>query len=106
MLQMSASLFNVMLDDHPKVFAGLRWAMTAGEAASPSHVHRALNDHPSLRVLNGYGPAESLGLTTSHEIGRDTDGRSAIPVGKPVSNKMMYVLDERLQPVPIGVIGE
>lgn len=46
MLQMSASLFNVMLDEHPQVFKGLRRAMTAGEAASPIHVHRALREHP------------------------------------------------------------
>jgi amino acid adenylation domain-containing protein len=106
MLQMSASLFNVMLDDHPKVFEGLRRAMTAGEAASPSHVQRALADHPSLRVLNGYGPAESMGLTTAHQISRDENGQTAIPIGNPVANKKVYVLDERLRPVPIGVTGE
>ncbi|WP_237553736.1 AMP-binding protein, partial [Streptomyces sp. SID6137] len=60
-LQMSASLFNHMLDEHPAVFDVVREAMTAGEAASPTHTARALADHPHLHLINGYGPAESMG---------------------------------------------
>ncbi|MGY5106910.1 AMP-binding protein, partial [Streptomyces sp. 900105245] len=67
-LQMSASLFNHMLDEHPAVFGQIREAMTAGEAASPAHVARALEAHPRLRLLNGYGPAESMGFTTTFTI--------------------------------------
>ncbi|WP_435271558.1 AMP-binding protein, partial [Streptomyces sp. 1222.5] len=55
-LQMSASLFNHVLDEHPAVFGRIREAMTAGEAASPSHTAKALARFPGLRLLNGYGP--------------------------------------------------
>jgi amino acid adenylation domain-containing protein/non-ribosomal peptide synthase protein (TIGR01720 family) len=106
MLQMSASLFNYVLDEHPEVFGRLRCAMTAGEAASARHVATALRDHPGVRLVNGYGPAESMGLTTSHPITAVDRRAGGVPIGRPVTNKRTYLLDERLRPVPVGVVGE
>ncbi|MDI5982454.1 non-ribosomal peptide synthetase, partial [Amycolatopsis magusensis] len=106
MLQMSASLFNFMTDELPGAFDGLRWAITAGETASPAHVARALAEHPALRVVNGYGPAESLGLTTAYEVPRDGSVPTATPIGGPLAGKRCYVLDPELRPVPPGVTGE
>ncbi len=106
-LQMSASLFNHMLDEHPQTFAHLREAMTAGEAASPSHTARALAQHPQLHLLNGYGPAESMGFTTTFVIEAGLAAEAAsIPVGGPVAGKHAYVLDGDLELVPPGVPGE
>ncbi|MFD5075691.1 amino acid adenylation domain-containing protein [Streptomyces sp. NPDC058371] len=102
-LQMSASLFNHMLDEHPVVFSRIREAMTAGEAASPAHTAKALADHPHLHLVNGYGPAESMGFTTAHAI---TAPAPAIPIGRPVTGKQAYVLDEHLRLLPPGVPGE
>ncbi|UJW30267.1 non-ribosomal peptide synthase/polyketide synthase [Saccharothrix sp. AJ9571] len=106
MLQMSASLFDFMTDELPGAFDGLRWAITAGETASPAHVARALAEHPALRVVNGYGPAESLGLTTAYEVPRDGSVPAATPIGGPLAGKRCYVLDPELRPVPPGVTGE
>jgi amino acid adenylation domain-containing protein len=103
MLQMSASLFNLMLDEHPAAFAGLRWAITGGEPASTRHVADALDRWPGLRVVNGYGPAESMGLSTTWQVEPGHDG---VPIGRPVTNKRAYVLDARLRPAPVGVVGE
>ncbi|MFF8404303.1 amino acid adenylation domain-containing protein [Streptomyces sp. NPDC015684] len=106
-LQMSASLFNHMLDEHPAVFGQIREAMTAGEAASPAHVARALEAHPRLHLLNGYGPAESMGFTTTFTIEPGTaEGAASIPVGGPLFGKHAYVLDRNLELVPPGVPGE
>ncbi|WP_328745021.1 amino acid adenylation domain-containing protein [Streptomyces sp. NBC_00285] len=102
-LQMSASLFNHMLDEHPAVFSRVREAMTAGEAASPAHTAKALADHPHLRLVNGYGPAESMGFTTAHII---TAPAPAIPIGRPIAGKHSYVLDENLRLLSPGVPGE
>ncbi|MCX5229215.1 non-ribosomal peptide synthetase [Streptomyces sp. NBC_00233] len=106
-LQMSASLFNHMLDEYPAVFRGIREAMTAGEAASPAHVTRALTDHPQLHLLNGYGPAESMGFTTVFVIEPGAAaGAASIPVGGPLAGKHAYVLDANLELVAPGVPGE
>ena len=102
----SASLFNHVLDEHPAVFATARWALTGGEPASAAHAARALRDFPHLRLTNGYGPAESMGYSTTHAITlADTEARS-IPIGAPVAGKGGYVLDHALRLVPPGGVGE
>ncbi|MEU5695254.1 amino acid adenylation domain-containing protein [Actinosynnema sp. NPDC020468] len=105
-LQLSASLFNLLLDERPEVFAGLRCVMTAGEVASVPHVRRALRAFPGLRIVNGYGPVESLGFTTAHDISAADGEAAAIPIGRPIRNKRVYVLDDSLTAVPPGVVGE
>ncbi|MER7575809.1 amino acid adenylation domain-containing protein [Streptomyces sp. NPDC126514] len=105
-LQLSASLFNVLVDDYPGLFAGLRTVMTAGEAASVSHVARVCERHPGLRVLNGYGPVESMGFTTSQLVDGVVEGAASVPIGVPLAGKQVFVLDGRLRPVPVGVPGE
>ena len=67
-LQLSASLFNFLLEEFPATFNGVTTAFTAGERASVTHVAKALESYPGLRVANGYGPVESLGFTTCHTV--------------------------------------
>ncbi|MDG9721190.1 AMP-binding protein, partial [Streptomyces sp. DH24] len=88
-----------------EAFSTVRVVFTGGEPASPTHIGRLYGLYPKLRIVNGYGPAESLGFTTTHAV--DAGGLSgAVPIGQPVANKYAYVLDGRLRPVPAGVIGE
>ncbi|TXS34919.1 AMP-binding protein, partial [Streptomyces sp. t39] len=70
MLQLSASLFNFLVDEHPEAFETVTVAFTGGEAASPAHVHKLQGLVPGIEVVNGYGPAESMGFTTTHAIPR------------------------------------
>ncbi|MFL6137215.1 MAG: amino acid adenylation domain-containing protein [Frankiaceae bacterium] len=105
-LDASASLFNYLLDEHPEVFAAVRRAMTGGEPASMPHVARALRSHPHVALVNGYGPAESTGFTTCHDITAADETAPSVPVGRPLPGKRCHVLDERLRPVPVGVVGE
>ncbi|MFC4147678.1 amino acid adenylation domain-containing protein, partial [Micromonospora mangrovi] len=105
MLQLSSGLFNLLVDEYPEAFDGVRVAFTGGEAASAAHVARILTRCPQLRVANGYGPAESMGFTTTHDVPADISGAS-VPVGRAVANKRAYLLDDRLRPVPVGVVGE
>ncbi|WP_051367206.1 non-ribosomal peptide synthetase [Hamadaea tsunoensis] len=105
-LHVSASLLNFLVDEYPTAFTGVRQVMTGGEAASVAHIRKLLEINPGLRLVNGYSPVESMIFTVFHAVTRpDTDGRS-IPVGKPLHGKQVYVLDEFLQIVPVGVIGE
>ncbi len=102
-LDASASLFNHLWDEYPELFAGVRWALTGGESASAAHVKAARD--AGLRVLNGYGPAESMGFTTTFTVPDDWDG-AVVPIGGPLAGKRAVVLDHRLTPVPPGVAGE
>ncbi|MEV7926637.1 amino acid adenylation domain-containing protein [Kitasatospora sp. NPDC088779] len=105
-LQLSASLFNFLLEDLPETYDGLKLAITAGERASVTHVAKALENHPGLVVANGYGPVESLGLTTCHQVGPEDVTGSSVPIGVALNGKGVLVLDELLRPVEPGVIGE
>ncbi|WP_452672780.1 amino acid adenylation domain-containing protein [Streptomyces amritsarensis] len=105
-LQLSASLFNFLLEEFPETYDDLRTAFTAGERASVTHVGKALDQYPDLVVANGYGPVESLGLTTSHRATPEDAAGASIPIGRPLHGKAVHVLDERLRPVPDGTTGE
>ncbi|WP_370410786.1 amino acid adenylation domain-containing protein [Streptomyces fradiae] len=105
-LQLSASLFNFLLEEFPETYDDLRVAFTAGERASVTHVGKALDQYPELVVANGYGPVESLGLTTCHRATPEDASGASIPIGRPLHGKEIHVLDERLCPVPDGTSGE
>ncbi|WP_448324076.1 amino acid adenylation domain-containing protein, partial [Streptomyces sp. DSM 41493] len=106
MLQLSATLFNHLVDEHPGAFHGVRVAFTGGEVGSVAHVAKILDLFPDLHVGNGYGPVESMGFTTCHTVTPEDLAASQLPVGRPVGNKRAYVVDDSLRLVPPGVIGE
>ncbi|MFE3511104.1 amino acid adenylation domain-containing protein [Streptomyces sp. NPDC059155] len=108
MLQLSSSLFNYLTDEHPTTFTTTHTVYTGGEPASPTHIHTLQQHHPHLTITNGYGPAESLGFTTTHTIPQPTNNPTTqpTPIGTPLTNKHTYILDHHLQPVPPGTTGE
>ncbi|MFJ6246924.1 MULTISPECIES: amino acid adenylation domain-containing protein [unclassified Streptomyces] len=106
MLQLSASLFNFLVDEHPEAFDTVAVAFTGGEAASPVHVHKLQRLRPGIEIVNGYGPAESMGFTTTHPVAYDDEPHSLVPIGTPLVNKGGYVLDAHLNLCPPGVTGE
>ena len=102
----TASLFNLLVQEYASALSGVRQVMIGGEALSVAPVARALERHPHLRLTNCYGPAETTVFSTWHLIGAPDGRRSAIPVGRPLRDERVYVLDDRLRPVPPGVPGE
>ncbi|MFD2012595.1 non-ribosomal peptide synthetase, partial [Streptomyces narbonensis] len=103
---LSASLLNFLLDEYPGCFTGVRQIIGGGEAASPAHAAKALAEYPGLRLVNGYGPVEAMIFVSTHRITAQDTARPAIPIGRPIGNERMYALDERLRPVPVGVVGD
>ncbi|WCD89402.1 Dimodular nonribosomal peptide synthase [Streptomyces xanthophaeus] len=106
MLQLSSSLFNYLTDEHPEAFRTTRIVYTGGEPASPTHVERLHGLHPHVTITNGYGPAESMGFTTTHTTNPDNPAQGPLPIGRPLTNKHAYVLDTHLNPTPPGTTGE
>ena len=106
-LWLTASLFNAVVDEDPEALAGVRQLLVGGEALSVSHVGRALERLPATRIVNGYGPTENTTFTCCHEVSRPLDpALGSIPIGRPVANTRVYVLDAGLTPAPVGVVGE
>lgn len=104
---LTAALFNAVVDDDATQLRGLRELLTGGEALSVSHVTRALRDLPDVTLINGYGPTECTTFTTTYRIPRDTPVHArSIPIGRPISETNVYIVNRRLEPVAVGVIGE
>ncbi|MFJ7260471.1 amino acid adenylation domain-containing protein [Streptomyces globosus] len=78
----------------------------AGEALTLTVRTRARHADPAHRLHNLYGPAEAHGATVYSLTGDSADWPDAAPIGGPVANTRVYLLDERLRPVPAGVAGE
>jgi thioesterase domain-containing protein len=105
-LALTAGFFNAMVDEQLEDLQSLRQLMTGGDVISPTHATKAASMLKSVRLVNGYGPTESTTLACCHTIEpRDLDG-SSIPIGKPIANTSVFILDENLQPVPVGITGE
>ena len=105
-LQLSASLFNVMVDEHSPALDAVRRVMIGGEAASRTHAAAFLARNPDRVLINGYGPVESMGFSTTHAVVPEDTARASIPIGRSVDGKRAYVLDRRLRPAPPGTAGE
>nr|WP_296779895.1 non-ribosomal peptide synthetase [Rhodococcus sp. (in: high G+C Gram-positive bacteria)] len=98
------SVFTAQAD--PSKLTSLRRVLVAGEVLSASVARRASKVLPARSIHNLYGPTEFTVHATSHPLTDGEDRDSGIPIGRPVSNSVVHVLDSRLSPVPLGVIGE
>ncbi|MCP5007268.1 MAG: amino acid adenylation domain-containing protein, partial [Planctomycetes bacterium] len=104
-LWLTSSLFNLMMDEQPKGLLGIKQLLVGGEELSVSHIERALNVLPGTQLINGYGPTENTTFTSCYKI-IQKDYPVSIPLGKPIANTFIYILDKFLQPLPIGLFGE
>ncbi|MGH3802730.1 MAG: amino acid adenylation domain-containing protein, partial [Pseudonocardiaceae bacterium] len=89
--------------DDPRWAASLRRAITGGEAV-PGDIASRWRDLTGVPLHNGYGPTEAAVDVTFWEC--DGAASAVVPIGRPVWNTRVYVLDRGLCPVPVGVAGE
>ncbi|MFD3995343.1 amino acid adenylation domain-containing protein [Streptomyces sp. NPDC058583] len=105
-LWLTVGLFRLVAEEDPGAFAGLGEVWTGGDVVPPEAVRRVMDACPNLTVVNAYGPTETTTFATSHEIHRPFDYQGALPIGRPIDNTRLYVLDEHLGLLPAGVQGE
>ena len=101
---MTSPLFNRVLDEDEDIFAGLRYLLVGGDILSPIHINRARRRFPGLNITNGYGPTENTTFSTTFPIDREYTGN--IPIGTPIANSTVYIIDKYNNLSPIGVPGE
>jgi amino acid adenylation domain-containing protein len=105
-LWLSSGLFNTVVDKKIEALRNVRQLLVGGDVVSPAHVQRVYAINPKITIINGYGPTENTTFTCCYTIPRDLSPDRAIPIGRPIRNTQVYILDENLQPMPVGISGE
>ena len=106
-LFLTTALFNLMIDTMPEGLSEIKQLMFGGESVSVPHVCRALELLPGTKILHGYGPCECTVITSCYTIPQQLpENINSIPIGKPIGDRTVYILDTHLHRVPIGVPGE
>lgn len=105
-LWLTAGLFHQMVDDHLHGLKGVRQLLSGGDVLSVPHVERVLRELPQCQLINGYGPTENTTFTCCYPVPAGVPLGGSVPIGRPIANTRVYILDSHLQPVPIGVAGE
>jgi non-ribosomal peptide synthetase component F len=98
------SLLRVLVDEAaPASWDGIRLLFCGGEALAPDLVRRCAAAFPRAEIHNQYGPTEATINATRCRVDPDP---SIVPIGHPVPDLTAFVVDEELEPVPRGAIGE
>jgi amino acid adenylation domain-containing protein len=105
-LLLTTSLFNQLVTAGAFDKAAPQYLLFGGERADVHAVRRAL-ESPALRsLIHMYGPAEATTFATAYPVRTLAENATSVPIGLPIANTEIYVLDDDREPVPIGVVGE
>lgn len=102
---LTTAAFNAVAHHMVEAFAPLRCLLFGGETADPGPISAVLAQAAPGQLLHMYGPTESTTFATWYHITSGPDG-TTVPIGQPIANTQVWVLDERGRLVPIGAPGE
>ncbi|SCL14465.1 amino acid adenylation domain-containing protein [Micromonospora nigra] len=103
---LTAGLFRQLAEADATALAGVRQLLTGGDVADPGTVRAVLAARGGLPLVNAYGPTENTTLTSCHLMAGDGPVGDRVPIGRPVPQTTVHVLDADGRPVPVGVAGE
>jgi amino acid adenylation domain-containing protein len=106
-LQLVPSYLDVVvsfLEQHPRPLPDLRYVSVTGEALKQELAQRWFAVQPQVRLVNAYGLTETSD-DTNHEVMDRAPQTDRVPLGRPVNNVRVYVVDDNLTPVPLGAPG-
>ncbi|WP_346364369.1 non-ribosomal peptide synthase/polyketide synthase [Bosea sp. (in: a-proteobacteria)] len=104
-LWLTAGLFHQMVEAIPAALQPLRQLLAGGDVLSVMHVEKVLRELPEVRLINGYGPTENTTFTCCHTIRRGDSTAGSVPIGRPIANTQVYLLDRYGGPAPRGAVG-
>jgi amino acid adenylation domain-containing protein len=106
-LWLTAGLFHQVVDHRISALRPLDYLLSGGDVLSPSHVRKVLQELPRLTLVNGYGPTENTTFTTCHVMPPGYElPEGSVPIGKPIANTQVFLLDGLGQLAPLGALGE
>jgi acyl-CoA synthetase (AMP-forming)/AMP-acid ligase II len=99
-------LFNEYAEALGQVLPQLRYLIVGGDALDAAVIRRVLAHSAPGHLINGYGPTESTVFALTHTVIELAEDAHSVPIGRPIANTRVYLLDGHGQPVPVGVAGE
>ena len=85
----------------------LQWMILSGESAPIKLINEWLSIYPQIKIANAYGPTEAADDITQFILDKPLPAnRRTVPIGKPLANLNLYILDEQMKLLPIGAPGE
>jgi amino acid adenylation domain-containing protein len=105
-LWLTAGLFHQIVETQLDDLRGVRQLLAGGDVLSRTHVRLVLEGLPQTLLINGYGPTECTTFTCCHPVRNMDQLGATVPVGRPIANTTVYILDELGCPTPVGVPGE
>ncbi|MBZ4423328.1 non-ribosomal peptide synthetase, partial [Myxococcus sp. RHSTA-1-4] len=104
-LHLTSGLFTQVVDHNFAALRGVKQLLTGGDVVSAPHVRRVLEEL-RIPVTACYGPTESTLFASCHRMTDVAHVGASVPIGRPIGNTQVYLLDASGQPVPVGVTGE
>ncbi|HXL95320.1 MAG TPA: amino acid adenylation domain-containing protein, partial [Streptosporangiaceae bacterium] len=105
-LWLTSGLFRMIAQDAPEALAGAQEVWTGGDVVPAAAIRQVLAACPALTIVDGYGPTETTTFATSYPMPAPGTVPDLVPIGRPLDNMQVYVLDRGLRPVPPGIPGQ
>jgi len=105
-LFVTTTLFSQLVQAAPDVFNGMKNVLFGGEKANAAAAAAALAAGGPQRLLNAYGPTETVTFAAWHLVTNAPPWADNLPIGGPIANTTLHLVDRRFGPVPIGAFGE
>ncbi|HHB89900.1 MAG TPA: amino acid adenylation domain-containing protein, partial [Anaerolineae bacterium] len=105
-LWLTAGLFHRMVEERLEDLLRVPQLLSGGDVLSVAHVRRVLEAGKPGVMINGYGPTENTTFSTCYPMTSVEDLAHFVSIGRPIANSQVYILNERMRPVPVGVVGE
>ncbi|NHB98854.1 amino acid adenylation domain-containing protein, partial [Photorhabdus stackebrandtii] len=103
---LTVGLFNWLAAELSPILPQIKCLIVGGDALDPHVISEVLSINSPQQLLNGYGPTEGTTFTTTYCIQTPTQEVTNIPIGRPIANTRVYLLDANGLPVPSGATGE
>lgn len=105
-LWLTAAMFHLASEYAPELFAPLTQLIFGGDVIAPRHVEHIRSLYPQLHMVNGYGPTENTTFTCCYVVPEEYRAEGGLPIGFPIRNTTVHILDAEGQPVAPGELGE
>ncbi|KVE35539.1 non-ribosomal peptide synthetase [Burkholderia sp. TSV86] len=105
-INFASTLLSRLSHEMPEMFVDVEHIIFGGDRADAAALLRLRQAGVRAELINGYGPTEVTTLSCTHVVQDDDIRDGDVPIGRPFANTSAYILDEDMQPVPVGVQGE